>query len=363
MRTPAEERRRVPFGSANEPAVSVAVVGCGAWGANHIRVFGSLPRSRVDAAVDPDDERLSRVRDLHATLRLERDVQAVLEDETIDAVVVATPTSTHYELVRRALAAGKHVLAEKPLAQTVAETDELGLLARERERVLMVGHVFLFNAGIVKLKDALQGGEVGDPLFLSAVRTNLGPIRSDVNAAYDLATHDLSIFNWLLEDEPELVSATGASFLQPDIEDIVVISLMYPGEVFATIQASWLTPKKVRQIVVVGRRRMMLWDDLELSNPVALYDKRAAAEPTYSDYGEFLRISMSDGDVRLPRVELEEPLRAQARAFLAEIRDGSGDGRAAPSEALKVVRTLEAVGRSLRAGGARVSVAGGGDDS
>ena len=334
----------------------IAVIGCGAWGPNHIRVFGSLPASRVVAAVDTDPERLERVAALFPGLRTERDLDAVLADPAVDAVVVATPTATHYPLIRRALEAGKHVLGEKPLTRTSAEGEEVVSLARSRDLTLMVGHVFLFNAGIVKLREALQEGEVGDPLVLSAVRTNLGPIRSDVNAAYDLAAHDVAIFNWLLRAMPDSVSATGASFLQPDVEDVVSISLRYPGGVLATIHASWLNPKKVRQITVVGTRGMMFWDDLELSNPVALYDKRAEATHEVADYGEFLRISMSDGDVRLPKVELEEPLRTQARAFVAALTSG-GDGRADAAQGLQVVRVLEAVERSLRASGAPAQVA------
>ena len=333
----------------------IAVIGCGAWGPNHIRVFGSLPGSRVVAAVDSDTERLERVRALFPGVRTEREAGAVLADAAVDAVVVATPTATHYPLVRAALEAGKHVLAEKPLTRTTAEGEEVVALARTTGLTLMVGHVFLFNAGVVKLREALEAGEVGDPLVLSAVRTNLGPIRSDVNAAHDLATHDVSIFNWLLGGQPVRVSATGASFLQPDVEDVVAISLSSPGGTLATIHASWLNPKKVRQITVVGTRGMMFWDDLELSNPVALYDKRAEATQEVADYGEFLRISMSDGDVRLPKVELEEPLRVQARAFLDAIA-GGGDGRADAVEGLRTVRVLEAVERSLRAGGAPVEV-------
>jgi len=246
-------------------------------------------------------------------------------------------------------------LPEKPLAQTWTEAQTLVELAHNRNLALMVGHVFLYNAGIVKLHEALEAGEVGRPLFLHAVRTNLGPIRGDVNAAYDLATHDISIFNWLLGTEPTLVSASGAAFLQPDVEDVVSISLKYSEGVFATIQASWLNPKKVRQITIVGSKGMMTWDDLELSNPVAVFDKRAEATEAVSDYGEFLRISMSDGDVRLPKIALEEPLRAQAQAFLEAIRGGQ-DGRAGGTEAVKVVRTLEAVQRSLSLKGAPVPI-------
>lgn len=335
--------------------ISLGVIGCGAWGPNHIRVFGSLGDSAVRVAVDADPDRLDRVRELYPSLELAADADIVFGDPEIDAVVVATPTSTHYDLVRRALGAGKHVLAEKPLAQRSADAEELVELARERDLVLMVGHVFLFNAGIVKLREALEAGEVGRPLFLHAVRTNLGPIRSDVNAAYDLATHDISIFNWLLDAEPAVVSASGAAFLRPAVADVVSISLKYPNGVFATIQASWLNPKKVRQITVVGSRGMMTWDDLELSNPVAFFDKRAEAREAVSDYGEFLRIAMSDGDVRLPKIALEEPLRAQARVFVDAIQGGH-DGRANGAEAVKVVRTLEAVQRSLELEGAPVSV-------
>jgi predicted dehydrogenase len=338
-----------------EQAVRVAVVGCGAWGANHVRVFQSLRDTVVCAAVDPDPARLEWIGQLHPTVRLERQVESVLADPEIDAVVVATPTGTHYEMVRRALDAGKHVLAEKPLTETSVEGEELAHLAAASRVVLAVGHVFLFNAGVAKLRELLAAGEIGEPRFLQAVRTNLGPIRTDVNAAYDLATHDISIFNWLLGGEPEMVSASGAAFLQPDVHDVVSISLRYGGGVFATIQASWLNPKKVRQITVVGTQAMMVWDDLELSNPVAIYDKRAEATRAISDYGHFLRVSMSDGDVRLPKVELEEPLHVQARAFLAEIR-GDGDGRADAAEGVKVVRTLEAVQRSLEQGGVPVNV-------
>jgi predicted dehydrogenase len=336
--------------------VRIGVIGCGAWGPNHIRVFESLPESEVTFAVDSDPSRLERVNELYPAIRCSLNAESVLRDPTVDALVVSTPTVTHYELVRRALEAGKHVLAEKPLSETSSQGQELVDLAEARGLALVVGHVFLFNGGIARLRDVLNAGEIGDPRFLHAVRMNLGPIRSDVNAAYDLAAHDISIFNWLLGSEPDLVSASGAAFLQADLQDVVSISLTYRDGVFATIQASWLHPKKVRQITVVGSRAMMTWDDLELSNPIAIYDRRVETTNDVSDYGEFLRLSMSDGDVCLPKVELPEPLRVQAIAFIETIRAG-GDGRAYGIEGLKVVRTLEAVQRSLERGGAPVSVA------
>lgn len=200
------------------------------------------------AVVDVAPARLTHIHELYPEIRCYTDPGAVLADNATDAVVVATPTSTHYPLVRQALLAGKHVLCEKPLCETSAQAMELVALSQSQGLILMVGHVFLFNAGLVKVKDLIGSGDLGRLHYVSAIRTNLGPIRHDVNVAYDLATHDISIFNWLLGCEPELVSATGGSFLQPCVEDVVFISLKYPGNVFASIQASWLNPKKVRQM-------------------------------------------------------------------------------------------------------------------
>lgn len=336
--------------------IGIAVIGCGHWGPNHIRNFGILPGSRVIAAVDLDPSRLRRVQEMFSGVRCDQDYRRVLDDPQVDAVVVSTPTSTHYALAREAFQSGKHVLCEKPLCETSTQACELVELAHARDLILMVGHVFLFNAGIVKVKEILDAGELGSVHYLSAVRTNLGPIRNDVNAAYDLATHDISIFNWLLGSEPEFVSATGASFLQPGIEDVVFISLKYPDNVFASIQASWLNPKKVRQITVVGSQKMVTWDDLELNTPVAIYNRGANATQEYSDYGEFLRISMWDGDVRLPKVHFEEPLKVQDRHFLECIQGSVAEGRSGAVFSLGVVRTLEAVVYSVQRGGTPIPV-------
>jgi predicted dehydrogenase len=330
----------------------IAVIGCGHWGPHHIRNFAGLPSSNVVTAVDSDAGRLVRISEMFPGVKTERDYRKVLADSNVDAVAIATPTNTHYQLVREALMAGKHVLCEKPLCEKSADAEELIELARKRGLILMVGHVFLFNPGIVKIKEILEGGELGSLHYLSAIRTNLGPIREDVNAAYDLATHDISIFNWLLESQPEFVSATGASFLQPGIEDVVFISLIYPRNVIANIRCSWLDPKKVRQITVVGSRKMVTWDDLDPNRPVAIYEKGANAKE-YTGFGEFLRISMWDGDVRLPKVQADEPLKIQDRYFLEAMQQGTL-ARSNGSFSVGVVRTLEAISESLKAGGARV---------
>jgi predicted dehydrogenase len=331
------------------------VIGCGRWGPHHIRSFNSLPEAKVVAVVDRDPARLASVCDLYAGIGYRTDYHEVLKGDEVDAVVVATPTSTHYEVAREALKADKHILCEKPLCETSEQAIELTELARERGLILMVGHVFLFNPGIVKIKELIDGGDLGKLYYMSAIRTNLGPIRDDVDVAYDLATHDISIFNWLLGSEPQSVSATGGSFIQPCIEDAVFISLKYPGNVIASIQVSWLNPKKVRQMTIVGSKKMVTWDDLELNTPVAIYDRGANAKNGHGDYGEFLRISMWDGDVILPKVRLSEPLKAQNRCFLDAIDRGRlelSDGQFA----VGVIRALAAIRESLKREGSSVQV-------
>ena len=335
--------------------LNVAVIGCGGWGPNHVRNFATLPGSKVVAIADLDAERLRRMAEMWPGIALERDWRRLLTTDAIDAVVVATPTSTHGQIVREALEAGKHVLCEKPLCILSDEARALAALAVQSRRVLMVGHVFLFNAGIVKLRELVSSGELGELRYLSAVRTNLGPFRSDVNVAYDLAAHDISIFNWILGAPPEHASASGGSYLHAGVEDVVFASLQYPDNRLASIEVSWLNPRKVRQITVVGSRKMATWNDLELTTPIAIYDSGAATEPDYGDYGEFLRVSMWEKDVHLPKVRMEEPLKVQARSFLQAVRGEHpviSDGEFAAG----VVATLEAISKSLRSGNAMVPV-------
>jgi predicted dehydrogenase len=304
----------------------------------------------VDAVADLDEERLERMRGLYSGLRCEQDYRLILNDPSIDAVVVATPVSTHYEIVRESILAGKHVLCEKPLCKYSNQGEELVELAHNSGRRLIVGHVFLFNPGIVKLKELVDAGELGTLQYLAASRANLGVFQEDVNVVYDLCSHDISIFNWLVGSEPEVVSAMGASFVQSGIEDVAFVSMKYPGNTLANMHASWLDPKKVRQITLVGNRQMATWDDLQPTTPVAVYDKGANAVQDYDDYGEFLRLSMWDGDIRLPKVHIDEPLKIQAIEFLKCLRDGQAE----PSDGafgLRVVKVLEAIVTSMQRGG------------
>ncbi len=333
----------------------LAVVGCGYWGPNHIRSFQGIADCRV-TAVDSNPSRLAEIAKRFTGLGLENEAERIWADPDVEAVVISTPTASHYELAKRSLQAGKHVLCEKPLCMITRQASELTQLAEDRGLQLMTGHTFLFNPGIVKVKELIEQNELGSILCLSAVRTNLGPIRSDVNAAYDLAAHDVAVFNWLLGAEPEVVSAIGGDYVQNGIQDVVFINLRYPGRQVANIHASWLNPRKVRQMTIVGSRRMVTWDDLSTQTPVAIYDRGANVASTDTSYGEFLRVATWDGDVRLPKIEATEPLRVQSQYFIDSLRDPSlrrSDGWFSRG----VVRTIEAVSLSLARAGMPIQLA------
>ena len=334
--------------------VHIAVIGCGRWGPNHVRCLGRIPGCTV-TAVDRDPARLDAIRSDFPSVRAKDDPLDVLDDDEIDAVIIATPTATHFQLCRQAIQAGKHVLCEKPLCTTAREANELLELAEAGNRTLMTGHISLFNPGIRKIKELSDAGELGTIQYLSAVRTNLGPICTDGNAAFDLAAHDVSVFNWILGAVPISVNAAGGAFVQSNIHDVVFANLNYPRGQVASIHASWLNPKKVRQITVVGSQRTATWDDLRLGTPVAIYDRGANLDKDSTDFRERLRVSMWNGDVRLPKIDPVEPLGLQAQYFHDAIRSGHlelSDGRFA----LGVVKVLEAIGASLRQGGAPVAI-------
>jgi len=265
---------------------------------------------------------------------------------------------THASIALSAFEAGKHVLCEKPLATSAAECRALVAAAAAACRVLMVGHVFLFNAGIVKLKDLVDSGELGRVSYASAMRVNPGPIRVDVNAAWDLASHEIAIFNFLFDATPVRVSASGRSCIRGGVEDVAFITLTYPEGVMAGVTVSWLHPRKVRLLSVVGDRKMATFDDLAAS-PVAVHSGGGAgrSQPYYDTYGEF-HLLAGEAEVAIPAIAPAEPLVEQARFFVAALDKGDA-GVAAGERGLEVVRVLEAVSESMRRGGAPVAVAGG----
>ncbi|MBM4442826.1 MAG: Gfo/Idh/MocA family oxidoreductase [Candidatus Rokubacteria bacterium] len=333
----------------------IGVIGCGEWGPNHVRNFSSLPDSEVVAVADLREERLARMAEDFPAIARYRDAGELLARPDLDAVVVATPAKTHFAVVRAVIEAGKHVLCEKPLCHTVEDSETLVKLAHERHRLLMVGHVFLFNRGIRKLKEIVADRSLGRIFYLVSRRTGLGPIRRDVSALWDLAAHDVSIANFLLDAMPHEVSAVGQAYLQEGIDDLSFLTLHYPGDVIANIQVSWIDPKKVREITVVGQDRMACWNELVSPGPVTVFDTGIVRAPRqYVDYGEF-QLLTREGDITIPRVVPEEPLRAQARAFLEALASGhvkDGDGR----HAVDVTRVLDAATRSMAARGAPTEV-------
>jgi len=326
--------------------IALGMIGLGHWGPNYLRVFKMLPEAAVLAAADPDRSRLRALGPFYPEAKFGRDYHAVLNDPAIQAVVIATPSSTHYALAREALLKGKDVLCEKPLALSSRQCQQLIRTARARKRILMVAHIFMYNPGILKIKEYLDADQVGKVYYLMAIRTNLGPVRKDVNVVFDLAAHDVSIFNFLLNARPTRVTASGASFLQPGREDFCFATLHYPRGVLGHLHLSWLTPKKQREILVVGSRRMITWDDLDPLDPVKVHDRGSAEEPFYYDYGEFQRMARVS-DVHLPSISAEEPLLLQSRHFLQCVRTRSrplSDGR----NGREVIQILEQIQKALR---------------
>lgn len=338
----------------NRQPPRIAVIGAGHWGPNLIRNFHDHQASVVAWVVDRDESRLAQVRSRYPEVALAPDAAPALADPAVDAVVVATPTVTHYPLAAAALRAGKHVLVEKPIATTAAEADELCALAARHERVLMVGHVFLFNQGIRRVKEYLDAGRLGRVFYVAMERTNLGPIRMDVNAAWDLAAHDVSIANHWLGGPPVGVAAQGGCWINAGVEDAVFATLWYTNDVIVHLHVSWLSPRKVRDITVVGEAGMLTFDDMNLSEPVRLYDKRVSDQrtPSFIDTFASFRTSIREGDILIPRVNLGEPLKAECDHFLHCIATGErplADGASGAA----AVRVLAAMQRSMARGGGR----------
>ncbi|HEY6477835.1 MAG TPA: Gfo/Idh/MocA family oxidoreductase [Polyangia bacterium] len=330
--------------------IRIAVIGAGHWGPNLIRNFDSPPASVVKMVVDRDGARLEQVRARFPDAAVSQNAADAFGDPAIDAVVIATPTSSHHALVKAALEAGKHVLVEKPISTHGDEADELVALAARRARVLVVGHVFIFNLAVQRVRAYIEAGDLGRIYYVSMVRTNLGPIRVDVNAAWDLMSHDISIVNYWLRSEPETASAVGGTWINAGREDAVFATLRYPGDVLVNVHASWLNPRKSRDVTVAGDKRMLTFDDMNVAEPLRIYDKRVSDQatiPEVIDTFASFRASIRDGDITIPKVSTGEPLRNECQHFLDCIRTGKPP-LVGGTEGAAVVRALEAIDRSMR---------------
>jgi predicted dehydrogenase len=307
-----------------------------------VRVVDELAELRW--LCDASDERRAQFAARHPGARMTADFDELLADDGLDAVVVATPVPTHYQLAKRALEAGKHVFVEKPPAMKGAEMEELVALARERGLVLMPGHLLLYHPGVVKLKELVDAGDLGEVLCVYCNRQNLGVIRSNENALWSLGVHDLSVILRLVDEEPEEVVAHGRDFLQPGVEDVVFCYLRFPSGKVAHMHLSWLDPHKMRKMTVVGKEKMAVFDDMELERKITIYEK-APWEPA-EIYGEW---RTRTGDIFSPKIANDEPLRLELQHFLRLVAEGPGDHREA-LDGLRVVRALDRLTESLRGG-------------
>jgi predicted dehydrogenase len=333
----------------------IALIGFGYWGPNYARALDELPGVDVTVVCDTNADRLAHVRQRYAGVAICGSVGEALGRSDVDAVVIATPASTHKALVEQALRSGRHVLVEKPMALDVAGCDALCRLAKEADRVLMVGYTFLYNAGVRKMKECMNGEHFGQTYYLHATRTNLGPIRQDVNAIWDLAPHDVAIFNYLLDQQPQWVSAVGTSVLRSSREDIGFATLGYANGVLGNIHVSWADPNKVREVVAVGSRRRVVFNDLNDTERVRFFERGVSVGDAVAEsFGEF-KLLVRDGDIVSPKIEPSEPLKNQCSEFIAAI----GSGRTPLADAAfasGVVRTLVAIETSMRDGGRSVEV-------
>jgi predicted dehydrogenase len=335
--------------------VGIAVVGTGDWGANLVRNFAALPGAKLVALCDTDPGRLAKTAAQHPGARASGRLEDVASAPDVRGVVVAASANQHHAITRTLLEAGKDVYVEKPLALRVDHAEELVRLAGERDRILMVGHLLLHHPGVRYLKEMVRKGELGEVLYIYSQRVNLGKVRRDENALWSFAPHDLSVILHLLEMEPIDVAARGSAFLQGAVEDVVFLHLRFPGGKMAHVHVSWLDPHKLRKFTVVGSQKMVVFDDMEASEKIRIYDKGIDRAGQIVSYGDAL--SVRSGDIMIPKISLQEPLRIECQHFVECVREHTApltDG----ADGLRVVRVLAAAQQSLAAGGTPVPLAG-----
>lgn len=327
-------------------------MGCGYWGPNLVRNFSALRDSRMKYVVDASAERRGYVERTFPQIKAVAAPEEVWRDPEVHGVIIATPAQSHFELGLAALRAGKHIFVEKPLATKVEEVDVLAAEAAKRGLIVMTGHTFLYNNAVRYVKRLIDQGELGDIRYIYSQRLNLGRIRSDIDALWNFAPHDVSIVQyWLNDAEPVAVARVGMDYIQPGVDDVVFLNITYPNKIMANIHVSWLDPQKTRKIVVVGSRKMVIYDDAA-EDKIAIYDKgidpkAVLGENMHFDRPMATQFSYRSGDVLLPRIEWVEPLRQEAEHFVASIRSGS-EPLTGIRHARHVVGILEKAGRISR---------------
>ena len=340
--------------------IRIGVIGCGYWGPNLIRNLRQLPNVNLSVICDIDASRLKWAKTKYDNLEVTNSYIEVLESSQIDAIVIASPASTHYEITKACLLANKHVLVEKPLALTSQGCRDLIQLSEKRKRILMVGHTFEYNAAVNKLKEYLDNGDLGKIYYIYSQRLNLGRVRQDINALWNFAPHDISIILYWLTRQPVRVSAKGMSYLQEGIEDVVFMNLEFADGINAHIHISWLDPNKVRRMTVVGSKKMVVYDDVSINKKIQIYDKgitRATIDTSLGNFDSFSKFQFIQraGELLIPKLDFVEPLKIECEHFIKCIQNGKKpltDG----FDGLRVVKVLESAQRSMENRGIPVEV-------
>lgn len=328
--------------------IRVALIGYGHWGPNYLRNLLPMDQVQVTVVCDSNTKALAKIQKIAPHIRAIGDYNAILEDSNIDAVIIAVPATLHYTLTRKALLAGKHVLVEKPLALKVSEAEELTNLAEKKERILMVGHTFLYNSAVRKMKEYIERGTLGKIYYLQSARTHLGLIRTDVSAVWDLAPHDVSIFNYLLGQPPTRVSAVGMAHLNPQLEDVAFLNFFYGDKVLGSVHISWIDSNKQRQLSVIGSKARVFFDDLNPLEKIRFFEKGVSLDKPYENFGEF-QLLLRDGDILSPKIEPEEPLRNVCEDFIQCVLSGRkpvADGRNGLELVCAMVAAQESIGKN-----------------
>jgi predicted dehydrogenase len=348
------EVKQMPKGMTEPSIVHLAVAGVGGWGRNLARNYAQIPGCDLRYICDTSAASLTRMLSMTPRTIATTSFDQLLKDPVVQAVVIATPAATHYQLCRAALLAGKDVYVEKPFVLEVAQAEELVTIAEQEDRILMVGHLLEYHPIVNRLKDMIETRQLGDIYYLYNQRVNLGTIRNDENALWNFAPHDVSSILYLLQNMPTDVSARGQSYLKSGVEDTVFITLNFNDRAMAHIHVSWLDPHKIRKMTIVGSQKMAVFDDNDSNEKLRIYDKGAAyASDDYKTYAEY--VTMRFGDITIPYLKTGEPLELECLHFLDCVREHKRP-RSDGYDGLKVVKVLDAAQRSLRSNGAPVAI-------
>lgn len=336
----------------NNSQINIALVGAGYWGANLLRNFYQLDEVRIETVCDLNPERLNFIKKNYPAVKVTKDFNEILNNPEIKGVAIALPTELHYQFAKSALMAGKHVLIEKPMTSNSEQAQELVEIARKEGKILMVDHTFLFYGPVLKIKEIIDSGELGEIYYLDSQRINLGLIRQDVNVIWDLASHDISIMNFLIKEKPIAVSAIGTSHAGSLKEELAHLAIKYQGGLVAHIHVSWLSPVKIRQVLIGGTKKMICFDDITPSEKIKIYDrsvqvdfsKETPAEPIYRA-----------GEVRIPVFNQQEALLEECRHFIECVKSGEKPLTCGET-GFEVVKILECCDRSLKEKGGEISL-------